>query len=171
MTRRYVCASGPDHGGCGRLTVVADPLERMIADAVIWRLDTPALADALAGKAAADEQIAAVAERLSDDKAQLDELATVYAAREITVREWVAARNPIQDRIRDAERRLSRATGSDALHGLVGNAGALRTQWVSLNLDRQHAIVAAILDHAVIAPGTAGARAVDPDRVQLVWRL
>jgi site-specific DNA recombinase len=39
-SRRYVCLSGPDHGGCGRLTVVADPLERFIADAVLYRLDT-----------------------------------------------------------------------------------------------------------------------------------
>ena len=33
--RRYVCASGPDHGGCGRLTVVAEPLEAYVADLVI----------------------------------------------------------------------------------------------------------------------------------------
>jgi site-specific DNA recombinase len=73
--RRYVCASGPDHGGCGRLTVVAPPLEELIADAVLYRLDTPELADALAGRAAADERSAALAEELSADRAQLDELA------------------------------------------------------------------------------------------------
>ena len=26
-TRRYVCLSGPDHGGCGGLTIVAPPVE------------------------------------------------------------------------------------------------------------------------------------------------
>src|SRR5680860_1360020 len=72
-TRRYVCRSGPDHGGCGRLTVVADPLERFLADAVMLRLDTPQLADALSGRAAQDERTAALVERLSDDKAQLDD--------------------------------------------------------------------------------------------------
>ena len=50
--RRYVCASGPDHGGCGRITVVAEPVEELLVDAVLARLDSPALADALAGKAA-----------------------------------------------------------------------------------------------------------------------
>jgi site-specific DNA recombinase len=45
-TRRYVCSSNPDHRGCGRLTVVADPLERLVADAVPYRLDGPAIADA-----------------------------------------------------------------------------------------------------------------------------
>jgi DNA invertase Pin-like site-specific DNA recombinase len=170
-TRRYVCLSGPDHGGCGGITVTADPLERLIADAVIYRLDSPALADALAGKAAADEQLAAVADRLSEDTAQLDELAAAYSARDITMREWMHARRPIEDRITDAQRRLARATRTDALHGLVGNGDALRTQWAGLNLDRQHAIVSALLDHAVIGPGTAGARSLDPNRVQPVWRL
>jgi len=170
-TRRYVCISGPDHGGCGRLTVTADPLERLIADAVIYRLDTPALADALAGRAAADDQIAAVAERLSEDKTQLDELAAAYATRAITMREWMAARRAIEDRINDAERRLARATRTDALRGLVGNGDLLRTQWAELNLGRQCAIVAAILDHAIIDPGVPGARSLDRDRVRPVWRL
>ncbi|HMK99492.1 MAG TPA: recombinase family protein, partial [Acidimicrobiales bacterium] len=33
--RRYVCNSGPDHGGCGKMTVVAGPVEELIADAVL----------------------------------------------------------------------------------------------------------------------------------------
>ena len=55
-TRRYVCLSGPDHGGCGRLTITADPLERFVCDTVLYRLDTPDLADVLAGRSSADER-------------------------------------------------------------------------------------------------------------------
>ena len=32
--RRYVCLKGPDHGGCGRLTVVAEPVEHLLTEAV-----------------------------------------------------------------------------------------------------------------------------------------
>ncbi len=46
-TRRYVCLSGPDRGGCGRLTVVAEPVEALITEAVLFRLDTTGLADAI----------------------------------------------------------------------------------------------------------------------------
>jgi hypothetical protein len=55
-TRRYVCSAGPDHGGCGRLTVVAAPVEDLITRAVLLRLDSPELADALSGRAAPDEE-------------------------------------------------------------------------------------------------------------------
>lgn len=170
-TRRYVCVSGPDHGGCGRLTIVAAPLEELVAAAVLYRLDTPELADALAGRAAQDEQAAALAEGIGADREQLDELAKLYAERTIPAREWLAARNPIEERVRSAEKRLSRMTRSDALNGLVGNASQLRGQWAELNLSRQHAIVAAVLDHLVVAPGTSGARELDPNRADPVWRL
>jgi site-specific DNA recombinase len=170
-TRRYVCQSGPDHGGCGRLTVVAAPLEELVTAAVLYRLDTTELADTLAGKAAADEHAAALANTLAQDRAQLDELAGLYAARSVSAREWLTARKPIEGRIADVEGRLARMTRTDALAGLVGNGEQLAKQWADLNLTRQHAIVAAVLDHAVIAPGTPGARELDPDRVDPVWRV
>lgn len=170
-TRRYVCNSGPDHGGCGRLTVVAEPVERLIADAVLIRLSSPDLAAALAGRASDDERAAAISESLVADKAQLEELSTAYGAKRITMSEWLAAREPIQARITDAERHLTRASNTAALDGLIGAGDALRAQWATLNLDRQAAVVRALVEHIVIGPGTPGARTLDIDRVQPVWRL
>lgn len=170
-TRRYVCSSSPDHGGCGRLTIVSDPVERIVVDQVLLRLDTPQLADALAGRAAADSRAAAFGEALSDDRTQLAELAQMWGAKQISRAEFLAARAPIEARISDTERRMSRLTGSDALAGLVGNGEALTASWSSLNLSRQAAIVGAIIDHVVIEPGQPGARAVDPERIRPVWRV
>jgi len=170
-SRQYVCQSGPDHGGCGGVRVVAVPVEELVAAAVLYRLDTPELADVLAGRAAADEQTAAVAETIGADRAQLDELAAMYAARQIGAREWMTARQPIEDRINDAERRLARMTRTDALAGLVGNGAELGRQWADLNLGRQHAIIKALVDHVVIGPGKGGAKTMDPGRVDIVWRL
>lgn len=170
-TRRYVCIGGVDHGGCGRLTVVAAPLEELIADAVLYRLDTPELAAALTGQATDNQAAAVLSESLASDRAQLDELAGLYADRHIAAREWLAARRPIEDRIADTERRLGRLTRSDALTGLVGHGAELRSTWATLNLTRQAAIVAAVVDHVVIGPGKPGARGLDPARVQPVWKL
>ncbi|OBF58153.1 serine recombinase [Mycolicibacterium monacense] len=169
--RRYVCSSGPDQRGCGRLTVVAEPVEALLTDAVLARLDSPAFADTLAGKNHADASVTALSEALMADQARLDELATLYAENVVSAREWITARDPITARIRDTERQLAHAAGSTALHGLVGQGSTLRTQWGELTLDRQHAIIKAVLDHAVIAPGTPGARSLDINRVQPVWRV
>ena len=168
--RRYVCSSGPDHGGCGRLTIVAEPVEKLLTDAVLARLDSPALADTLAGKNHADDSVTALSDTLAADQTRLDELATLYAQGAVTAREWITARDPITARIRDTERLLAHATGATALHGLIGHGHALRAQWDDLTLDRQHAIIKALLDHAVIKPGTPGTRSFDINRVRPVWR-
>lgn len=169
--RRYVCLSGPDHGGCGHLTIVAPPLEDLVTDAVLYRLDTPHLADALSGRHSTDDAHAALADELAEDRKQLEELAGLYADKAITAVEWMAARNPIEARIATTTRRLASRSGNDALTGLVGNGEQLRTQWADLPLTRQHAVIAAVLDHAIIDSGTPGARTLDPERVRPLWRL
>jgi len=171
-SRRYVCMGGPDHGGgCGRLTIVATPLEQLIADAVLYRLDTPELAAALTGQAERDTETAAMSEALAQARAHLDELAQIYGDGKVSQREWLTAKAPIDARVKDLERRLARAAGNGALAGIIGNGESLRAQWTDLPLGRQAAIVKTILDHANIGPGTPSARSLDPGRVDLVWRI
>jgi site-specific DNA recombinase len=170
-SRRYVCKNGPDFRGCGRLTVVAEPLEALIAEAVLMRLSSPDLAEALAGRASLDEQSAALSEAVRADQEQLEELAALYSARKISAAEWMTARAPIQDRLEDGRRRLSRTMNTAALDGLVGLSRGVEAAWAKLNLDRQSAVVRTLLDHVVIEAGVSGARSLDLDRVRPVWAL
>jgi DNA invertase Pin-like site-specific DNA recombinase len=169
-TRRYVCASGPDHDGCGHLSVVAQPVEELIADAVLMRLDTPELAAALRGLDTS-EDTTAIREELASDEARRDELAALYADKQINAKEWMTARTPIEARIQHRRRQLAEHTNTSALSDLLGTGKSLRKQWSTLNLDRQAAIIRAVIDHIVIAPGVHGARSLDPNRVQPVWLI
>ena len=169
--RRYVCQTGPDHRGCGGIMVTAPPVEELVTDAVLYRLDTPELAAALSGRAADNDQAAALSKQLAEDRDQLNELADAYAHKAITMQEWMTARRTIEDRIGHTERRRARLTRSEVLTGMVGNGTELRAKWDTLDLTQQAAIVRAVLDRAVIHPGTPGGRAFDPNRVELVWKL
>ena len=153
------------------MTVVAEPLEELVTAAVLFRLDTPDLAGALAGKAEADGEASKLVGLVSEDRGRLDELATMFAKTLIDGREWLTAKQPIIERIEEYERRVGRLTRTDALGGLAGNGEALAVEWPELDLSRQVAIVKAVLDHVVISPGSRGARTLDPARVDLVWRL
>lgn len=170
-TRRYVCLSGPDHGGCGHLTIVAAPVEDWISAAVLHRLDTPELADTLAGRRAADERQAELSAELEEDRALLEEFALMASSRQISPAEWRTAREPVEARIRRAEQQLARLSGTSQLEGLVGAGRELRERWGALNLERQAAIVKAVLDYATVRPGTRGARSLDPSRLVPTWRL
>jgi hypothetical protein len=169
--RRYVCLKGPDHGGCGRLTVVAQPVEQLLTDAVLTRLDSPRLAEALAGNSSPDRDVAALAATVEEDQARLEELAGLYADGAITAREWITARDPITARIQQARRAIAQATDTSAVSELAGTGGMLRGQWGNLDIGRQQAIIKSVLDHAVIAPGTPGARSLNINRVQPHWRI
>jgi hypothetical protein len=169
--RRYVCAKGPGHTGCGRIVVIAEPVERLIMDAVLYRLDTPELATAMAGEAAADDETARLAAALDEDRRQLEEAATAYGEQIITFPEFIAARKPIEARIEAAKRHLSRTSRTAAVADYLGDSAALRERWADLPLSRQQAIVAAVLDRAIVAPAVRGRNSFDPARVTAVWRV
>jgi site-specific DNA recombinase len=169
--RRYICAKGPGRPGCGGIAIMADDLEALIVEAILYRLDTPEMAAALAGTTALDQQGADLHDALARDLSQLDELANAYGQWAITLREYLAAREPIEARIETAKRRISRITRTAAVDRYVGDSAALRTAWVDLPLPRQRAIVAAVLDRAVISPAVRGRNTFDSRRVEPVWRV
>lgn len=153
------------------MTILANPTEQLIADAVQYRLDSPALADALAGRVADDSHAAVLHDTLREDQTQLEELAALYGDRSIGATEWMAARKPIEARIATTKRQLAAATRSSAIDEWVGNADTLRGKWEGLNLTRQVAIVKAVLDHAVIGESPGNSAAFSIDRVTPAWRL
>jgi site-specific DNA recombinase len=170
-TRRYVCLSGPDHGGCGGLTITAPPVEEWLTAAVLLRLDTPAINDALAGRIAADQRQTALLADLHAAQSKMTELAEMFAEGEVSRPEWKAARAPLEARVTTAQRQLDQITGTHALDDLVGQGSELDASWSSLNLDRQSQIVRAVLEYATILPGVSGARSVDVNRIVPTWQL
>ena len=168
--RRYGCCRGPGLPGCGRTWILSEPVEAFITEAVLYRLDTPELAAALLSPA--ESQTARdAAGQLEQDQQQLDELATAYGERAVTLREYLIARKPIEQRIEAARRRLSRERGVSALDGLIGLGPSVRARWSSLPLARQHAIIAAVLDHVAIGPAVRGRNFFDPARLAPLWRV
>ena len=169
--RRYVCAKGVGFAGCGRLAINADPVERLIAEAVLYRLDTPELAAALAGAASADAATAAEQQTLAKDREQLEELASAYGNRLLTMPEFLAARKPIEARIEVARKKLSRLSRWAAIDPFLGRSDDLRSTWKTLTLTRQRSIVSAVLDSATVRPAVRGRSSFDPARVEAAWRL
>jgi hypothetical protein len=164
-----VCTKGIDYHGCGSLYVLAEPLEDLIARAVLIRLDSPEMAAALTGEPLSDdarwEQEAAAAQ------AELEELAELKGRRVISTAEWIAARRPIVERLETGRKQLTAANGADTARRLAGQGGTLSREWAVLPLSRQQAIIRLVLDHAVIGPGRRGLNRFDPSRVRPVWRL
>ena len=136
----------------------------------LWCIDSPELAAAIDGAPSTPDAARWQAE-IDQSSAQLDELAGMYGRREIGLSEWQAARQPIERRVTDAKRQLSKLDRVSALSGHIGAASVLRERWPTLPLTRQHAIIAAVLDHLLVSPGRRGYNRFDPGRFTPVWRV
>jgi DNA invertase Pin-like site-specific DNA recombinase len=164
---RYVCAQ--DYGGCGHTFIAAPPLEALVSEMALQRLDSPALEAAIAERGAQSER-AGEAEQLRRDEEALVELARdYYVERRIGRAEWTAAREALEARVEQARHRLAAETGTRALVGLT--AGSARAAWPSLPFDRRRAVLLELLEAVRIASGRPGTNRFDPARVEPVWRV
>ena len=169
-SRRYVCASGPGFGGCGKTTVVADPVERFVAHAVLHRLETPGLPEARKRRPE-DTKGAQWQAEIERRQGQLDELAELWANGEITRGEWLEARTPIEKRLDVAKKKLAAVNRTTVLLPFIDDAKLLREQWETMTLSRQHQIVAATLQYVEIRPAVRGRNRFDESRLRPVWRV
>lgn len=168
-TRRYVCKSGPV-GGCGKITVVAEPLELFTVEAVLHRLDSPEFAASLNGRRHEDGEAAGWQTEIEQAEEKLAELADLWARDQISRSEWLKAAETIRQRQDLARKRLGALNRTSVVAEHVGNADDLRRRWDGLTLSRQQQIVAAVLDHLDVGPGRPGLNRFDYTRLTPVWR-
>ena len=169
--RRYVCAKGPGLAGCNKTVILADDTEALVVEAVLLRLDTPELAVAIRNEAESDTEAAAIQADLDAENARLDELTDAYGRHELTMREWLRAGASIRDQIDKLKRALSRITHTAPVSDYLGNIESLRDDWATLDLSRQRAIVATILDSVRVGPAVRGRNVFDPSRLSFTWNL
>ncbi len=167
--RRYICAKRPGEDACGKLAILAEPLEDLVTEMVATSLDGPELSQALAARNGDSED---VHQRVIDEASErLDELGRLYGEERIGASEWLAARAPIEDRLTKSKAALARSNGTGALAEFIGQGSALRGSWGGLSLDRRRAIIGAVIDHVEIGPGRRGYNRFDGSRVAPLWKV
>jgi DNA invertase Pin-like site-specific DNA recombinase len=170
--RRYVCIHNLNDRpvGCGGISRNAEPIDQLVTEALFAIFDSPAMARALAAEQ--EDQGPVLMEQIAADQAQLAELAGAYAAKQITMPEWLAARGPIERRIEERSAEFATVSRKETVNReYVGRGGALREDWGLLFLDQQRAIIASVLDHIVVEPAARGSHRFDPDKIKPVWKV
>lgn len=180
--RAYVCSSGPNFDGCGKIKVLAesprgldatvaavsDPagVEELVVALALSLLDSSAFARRLARVASPDVD-EAVAEVMALE-GRLVELAELWGAGELDRRSWLAARAGVEGRL-EAARRGLRVRPSGPVGEWAGRGGALRGAWPGLGFDRRRALLAGLVDRVTVGPAVRGRNRFDPARVTIGW--
>lgn len=142
--------------------VTAEPLEDMVTEALLRRLDVADLPSPRRTPRSKGESIDVL-------EAELAQWAEDMGAGTITRAEWMAARKPLLDRIDAARAAAVAAVGAAPLAGLT-RKGAVRKAWPELDLQRRQAILDLLLDAVVVSRATRRGPGLDPDRLDLRWK-
>ncbi len=149
------CRTGA--GGCGRLSIAAEPVEAIIVEAVLARLDSATLPQVEAEDSDFDElrtiehEMAALVEALENGR--LSVVAFERGAAALERRQGRAQQN-VRARQRPA---------------VLGRPSAVRTAWPDLTLDQRRAVLAEFVERVTINPGKRGYPRFDSSRIQTTW--
>jgi site-specific DNA recombinase len=172
--RAYVCASGPNFGGCGKIGRLADPVEGWVAGQVLDRLSGPALAAALEAATGAGQVERQLLAELRSDQDRVDELVDAFADGTLNRADFARARSRVEGRMEATRRRLGRLILSSTLADLPSGERALRAAWNAhedpVGLPWRRALIGAVVERVVLHPCVRGRNVFDPTRIEVVWR-
>jgi DNA invertase Pin-like site-specific DNA recombinase len=169
--RRYACDSGDREAGRVHLTVAADPLEQLVTQRVLDRLDGPGLARFLRDRARNGDR--ELADRLVDDERALVELGRArFVDREIDHGAYLTVKAELEERITSARSRLAQRAQTAILASVGPEPGALRQAWARWTLEQRRQVLRLVITEGVVVKPTAKrGRAFDIDRVDIpTWR-
>ncbi len=169
--RCYVCATGVDFSGCGKIRRLADPVEELVRDAVLYRLASPAVGEALAD--AGDDEAAddSALGRLREAEAALRELdADYYEHRRLSRARYLDLSERLTAQVQAARDALAARQGAAVLRGLPATEEALRERWDAEAQPWRRALVAAVVERVVFLPAVKGRNVFDPEAINVVWR-
>ena len=174
-TRRYVCAKTPKvRDACGKIAIVAEPLEKLVGKAIRTVLNSRDLTLALSGvtdKEARQTALDLTAQLAADEDALAELASDYYSDRLIGRREFLTARSRLDDRVRGIRRQLGAIQTRGAVIDLPSGAEAVSEAWQARGLDWRRALVAAVIDRIIIRPASKpGSHYFEPDRVEVIWR-
>jgi DNA invertase Pin-like site-specific DNA recombinase len=162
--RRYDCPAADDRGvqtGCGRLARQAEPVEVLVAEAVLTALDSPEMAGRLDASAGDDGEMAGLLDEHAKRKQKLTELVDDYADGLLTRPELARARERVDAAIVELQQRMTKLTSNRTLAS-VEPGQTFRQAWAQADLDWRRALVATVVDRVVLHPGRPGAHRWSP---------
>lgn len=161
--RCYVCAAGPGFRGCGKIRVLAEPLEDHVTEWALDQLAVPALFDAIAAEPADDGLV----EAIEAEEAQLALLShDFYVERVISRPEFLAAREPLEARLATMRADLAQRE-TRRRRGVTVDAEATRAGWDAMTIEERRAVLAVVVTELVVGPAVRGLNRYDRDRVTL----
>jgi DNA invertase Pin-like site-specific DNA recombinase len=174
--RRYHCKKYNNRGeqvGCHRIFRIADPVEYLVSEAVLYRFDSPAIAEALAP--AVDKEHA---HELTQQLVQLQQRRKTLAEEHALnpYEDYPLMLGAIKTRIAAIQAQLAKIRSDSAKKALLPTDCNLRTVWGDASLEWRAAVIKLLVKRVVIHPSKPGGTIwnswrFDPASVTIEWAV
>ncbi|GHJ35286.1 recombinase family protein [Streptomyces sp. TS71-3] len=162
---RYVCPNVPGTDACAGTATNAERTDEHVRDMVLAALESPAFMERLRGQDDAGNELY---EEIRGDEEELEALARDMGERRISRKEWMVARQPIEERLNLNRAKLSKVSRAAVLSGFVGTFEDMQERWKQMNNSQRRAIVTACVRSVEVRPANPRKRW-DPDRFVFDW--
>ncbi len=171
----YSCRRDTDHHrGCGRTFITVEHVEPLMVEAFKIHVCGPGFAEAVGRRVKAAAEHDPTPAQLDADQRELKELARLKGEGRFTIGEWLALRDPIQARIREAEARLRARPDLRPLVDIPQVREELDAAWERWTPQERRRHLEVVVDYILVGPPKRR-RFFDPDRVAPpygpVWRV
>lgn len=163
---RYVCPNTPGGTSCGGMATGAARTDEHIVGMVLTALASPALAEHLIDDGSERSRDAAA---LAGAERDMEVLAEMLGAGEMTRDEWRAARRPLAERVEALRTALLVDRRTALLTGVDLTGADLQTAWDGMTVAQRRELVASVVERIEVASADPR-RKWDPDRFALAWR-
>lgn len=155
--------------GCGRVSIAGPPLEALLTDATIERLDTPALAALVRKQGAEGRRADTLIRQLGALDTRLKQAGAAFARGTLPAMAFEAATAAIETERERLQGQLGRVASLGILAPYASRPGLVRLRWPDLTDDQRRTLISITLGKVVIAPGRKpGMPRFDATRVRVV---
>lgn len=154
--------------GNGHVARIAGAVNDLVTDVVIERLQQPDVRELLAASDRVDNaDLRAEADRLRD---RLSDSATMFANDELTKTQFQQINQQLKERLALAESQMTVRTRDASLAPFLAGDTDPATIWHSLSIEKQRAVVTALVDVRLLRTDRKAGRFFDPATVEFTWK-
>lgn len=175
--RRYKCKSTNNHAeivACGKVFRGSEPLDLLVTEAVLYRLDTPEVARLLAPQEDT-ERAEEIARKIIAQRKRRDLIKKQYARGEIeSLDEYKFMRSEADTAIEELQIELSKLKSVRAVKLLPGD-GKIREAWDNASIEWRRSVIQLVVEKIIVHPSTPGSKLWNgyrfkPEDIEIIWR-
>jgi site-specific DNA recombinase len=179
---RYSCPKYDTRGiqvGCGRVVRLAEPIDRLVTESVLYRYDAPELMKALSEVDSGGE-VQGLLNEYHAQKLKMEDLVRDYATGLLNREQLARAKSIVDEALQQTQDRLTKIQTGRAFASIpIGMS--VRDAWESADSDWRRSLLDLIVKSVIVNPGRCGSMRwkdesggewnFDPSKIAIVWKV